>query len=503
MLPQSAALGVSSEQKGKAKPRTLEIRAVFQHDRGERPTPSAGPSPAKRRETSAEHSGVTRVFVLSKNGVPLMPCHAARARELLAKGKAVVVRLYPFVIRLKHHPVEAGTQPVAVKIDPGAKTSGMAIVRVTPELQYVLHLSELTHRGADIHARMGKRTAYRRNRRNRTTRYRPKRFRNRTRDGGWLPPSLNSRVDNLMAWVSRYRRWAPISQIVVETVRFDTQRLVNPEIDGAAYQQGTLYGYEVREYLLEKWGRRCAYCDKENVPLEIEHIVPKGGPGRGTDRVSNLTLACQGCNQTKANQSVEVFLKGDPERLQRILSQRQIPLAAAATVNATRTKLWRELSKTNLPVEVSTGGKTKYNRMRLNIPKTHALDAACTGETPALEGWKIGVLAIKAFGRGAYQRTRVNSSGAPTGFLMQKKKAFGFQTGDIVLATVPRGKRRGTHFGRVAVRARGSFNIQTKSTTVRDMSYRFCRTLQRADGYSYQFGHTAIHPSPKGEGPLA
>ena len=93
-------------------------------------------------------------------------------------------------------------------------------------------------------------------------------------------------------------------------------------------------------------------------------------------------------------------------------------------------------------METSAGGKTKFNRTRLNIPKTHALDAACTGETPALAGWDIGVLAMKAFGRGAYQRTRVNSSGAPTGLLTRKKKAFGFQTGDIVLAIVPRGKQR-------------------------------------------------------------
>ena len=132
--------------------------------------------------------------------------------------------------------------------------------------------------------------------------------------------------------------------------------------------------------------------------------------------MSNLTLACHTCNETKSNQSVEVFLEGDPVRLKRILSQRQIPLAAAAAVNATRTKLLRELNKTNLPVEVSTSGQTKFNRTRLIIPKTHALDAACTGTTPALQGWKISVLAIKAFGRGAYQRTRVNSSGAPTGF---------------------------------------------------------------------------------------
>jgi hypothetical protein len=113
------------------------------------------------------------------------------------------------------------------------------------------------------------------------------------------------------------------------------------------------------------------------------------------------------------------------------------------------------------------------------------------------------VRAIKAFGRGAYQRTRVNSSGAPTGFLTRKKKAFGFQTGDIVRAVVPNGKRRGTHLGRVAVRARGSFNVLTKSGLVPDISYRYCRILQQADGYSYQLGQAAIHPSPEGEGPLA
>ena len=496
--------GSLDRTKGKVKPSTSETCAVFQHDRGERPAEAAGPSPAQRRETPAEQSGVTRVFVLSKDGKPLMPCHAARARELLANGKAVVVRLYPFVIRLKYNPVEAETQPASLKIDPGATTTGMGIVRLTPEIQSVQHLSELTHRGEYIHARMGTRATYRRNRRNRKTRYRPKRFRHRTPKEGWLPPSLQSRVDNVMAWVARYRRWAPITRIVLEAVRFDMQLMANPEIEGVEYQQGTLAGYEVREYLLQKWGRQCAYCDATNVRLEIEHIQPKGGRGRGrgTDRVSNLTIACHECNQRKGAQRVEVFVK-DPERLKRILSQSQIPLAHAAKVNATREKLLQELLKTNLPVEISTGGKTKFNRTQLNIPKTHALDALCTGNTPALKGWHMGVLEIKACGRGAYQRTRVNQSGFPTGFLTRKKKAYGFATGDIVLAHIPAGKTRGTHLGRVAVRARGSFNVQTSAGIIPDISYKHCRILQRADGYSYQLRTTAIHRSPKGDGPLA
>ena len=58
-------------------------------------------------------------------------------------------------------------------------------------------------------------------------------------------------------------------------MRFDTQLLQNAAIAGVEYQHGELVGYEVREYLLEKWGRVCAYCGAEGVPLEVEHIVPR------------------------------------------------------------------------------------------------------------------------------------------------------------------------------------------------------------------------------------
>src|SRR5260370_20725641 len=152
MLPQSLALKVSVDAPGKVKSGKIEPGLPMadqngvQHARGERPA-AAGPSPFPQGK---EQSGVTRVFVLSKDGSPLMPCHAARARELLTKGKAVVERRYPFVIRLKHNPNEPKTQPAAIKLDPGAKTTGIAIVRITSGVHHVLHLSELTHRGAAI-----------------------------------------------------------------------------------------------------------------------------------------------------------------------------------------------------------------------------------------------------------------------------------------------------------------------------------------------------------------
>ncbi len=107
------------------------------------------------------------------------------------------------------------------------------------------------------------------------------------------------------------------------------------------------------------------------------------------------------------------------------------------------------------------------------------------GETPALKGWDQPVLGIKATGRGSHARTRVNRFGFPVGYLMAKKSVKGFRTGDIVRATVPTGKRQGVHVGRVAVRASGSFNVQTAGGTVQGVSHRHCRIVQRGDGYGY------------------
>jgi hypothetical protein len=99
------------------------------------------------------------------------------------------------------------------------------------------------------------------------------------------------------------------------------QALENPDIESLDYQRGTLFGTELWEYLLEKWGRRCAYCDAENVPLEADHIVPK--IRGGSNRVSNLVVVCRKCNQRKGSQAIESFLVNDPERLGRILSHNQ------------------------------------------------------------------------------------------------------------------------------------------------------------------------------------
>ncbi|MBK1649486.1 RNA-guided endonuclease IscB [Rhabdochromatium marinum] len=413
------------------------------------------------------------VFVLDQQKTPLMPCSEKRARLLLERGRAVVVRLHPFTIRLKDR-IGGETQPLHLSLDPGSKTTGIALARNLERIDL-----------ETVRERLTARRAFRRRRRSKNLRHRAPRCHNRTKPQGWLAPSLRHRLDTTLNWVNRLQRLAPITSLRQELVRFDTQALQNPEISGVEYQQGELAGYEAREYLLEKWHRTCAYCGATQVPLEIEHIQPKSRGG--SDRVSNLTLACRTCNQRKGRQPIEDFLSNQPERLRRLQSQAKAPLRDAAAVNATRWALFERLKATGLPVSTGSGGQTKYNRQRLGIPKTHALDAACVGPLTALHRWNIPTLTLQATGRGRYQRTRLNRFGFPRGYLMREKRVHGFQTGDRVIAEMPTGKNAGIHVGRVAVRASGRFNIQTATNLVQGISHRHCRVVQRADGYGYSF----------------
>jgi len=420
-----------------------------------------------------------RVFVLNKNRQPLDPCKPARARILLSTGKAKVYRRYPFTIILTEEVKNPVIHKHQVKIDPGSKTTGLAIVQG----ERVVWGSELTHRGSQIRDNLISRGQLRRSRRNRKTRYRKPRFLNRTKPKGWLAPSLTSRVQNILTWVKKLIRFCPITGISQELVRFDTQKLQNPEISGIEYQQGTLYGYELREYLLEKWNRKCAYCGATGTQLEIEHIKPlsKGG----SNRVSNLTIACHSCNQAKSNQDIELFLSKKPSILKRILTQSKRPLADAASVNSTRWKLYHDIKSIGLPVEVGSGGLTKFNRCRQDLPKTHWLDAANVGKVETLIIEVTKPLLITAKGHGTRQLCRTNKYGFPIRHCSRIKFHKGFQTGDIVRAVVTKGKKIGTYVGRVATRKSGSFNISTLGGLVQGISHKYCRFIHRKDGYAY------------------
>jgi 5-methylcytosine-specific restriction endonuclease McrA len=417
------------------------------------------------------------VFVVDKHHHPLMPCTEKRARLLLKRRKARIHSMYPFTIRLVNRTVqESAKQPLRCKLDPGSRVTGIAIVREARAKQVVLSLIELTHRGSMIRDALQSRASKRKRRRSQL-RYRAPRYENR-KIAGWLPPSLRHRIETVVSWVNRLNKRAPLTGITCERVRFDTQKLIHPEIQNIEYQQGTLFGYEIREYLLEKWGRKCAYCDIQNVPLQIDHMIPKSRGG--SNCIDNLTLACISCNQKKSNLPLEVF---SPCRAKKLSSK--LPLQAAAAVNATRNALWKQLTEFGLPCEAGTGGQTKYNRHCFQVPKTHALDAACTGTVLHLQNWRIPTQQIKCMGRGSYQRTRIDRFGFPWGYLLKRKKVHGFQTGDQIIASVPSGKKMGSYSGRVAIRASGYFNIQTATGVVQGISSKNCLLTQHADGYHY------------------
>ena len=268
----------------------------------------------------------------------------------------------------------------------------------------------------------------------------------------------------------------------MELIRFDTQLMENAEIKGVEYQQGELAGYEVKEYLLLKWGHECAYkskgpCDRY---LEIEHIVPKSRGGTG--RVSNLTITCRKHNQEKGTLTAEEF--GFPD----IQSRAKKPLKDAAAVNSTRWAFFERLKSRGLPIETGSGGLTKFNRTRRELPKEHWVDAACVGNsTPEkieIEG--IQPLIIKATGHGSRQMCSTDKYGFPIQHRTHNKTFMGFRTGDMAHADIPKGKFAGKHFGRVTIRQRKSFILNGF-----DVNPDYLKRVHRADGYEYRTKNNA------------
>ncbi len=295
------------------------------------------------------------IYVVNMRGQPLMPTTQHNGKRLLKEGKATVVKRCPFTIQLNYATGEA-TQLIKLGVDIGFTNIGFSAKTDTLEV-----ISGTLNLRKDVSNKLEEKRRYRRTRRGRLG-YRPPRFDNRKRPEGWLAPSTQHRHDSHIRLVETLATLLPITYKRIETANFDTQKMRHPEITGVAYQQGELQGYEVKEYLLDKWGRKCAYCGNTNVPLEVEHIVPKSRGG--TDRVSNLTISCRNCNLKKGDKTAEEF--GYPH----IQKQAKTPLKAPACINNIRWRLVEQLG-----AEHTYGYVTKYQRNNLGLEKSHVNDA--------------------------------------------------------------------------------------------------------------------------------
>lgn len=335
-----------------------------------------------------------KVFVLSQQGTPLMPTTPRRARIFLRAKRARIVFHSPFTIQLRFE-TTSYTQPVTVGVDTGSKTVGIAATAN----QETLWQAEVQVR-TDISEKLTQRRTYRRARRSRKTRYRAPRWANRRRPVGWLPPSVSSKLAATLKAIRFAASHLPVRQVNVEIASFDMQKMRDPEITGISYQQGSLFGYQVREYALEKWHRTCVYCGKKEIALQIEHLVPK--MRGGSDRVDNLALACQPCNQRKGNRTASEF--GFPQ----IQAQALLPLRDAAHVSALKTSLVAQLQQQfgKAQVQVRYGYQTTYQRIQiLDLPKSHTNDAvAIACEIGEMVRPLETVYRIRCLPRGQYQR---------------------------------------------------------------------------------------------------
>ena len=201
-------------------------------------------------------------------GKPLMPCTPRKARLLLNQKKAKIVGYKPFTIQLQYATGEA-VQEIVVGVDEGARHIGIALV----SQGNVLAKGEIELR-QDVHSLLLSRAQYRRGRRFRKTRYRKARFLNRKRSDGWLPPSIQAKLDANFMWIDKFCSLVPSPKLRIEVGKFDIAKMINPDIQGVDYQHGQTYGYyDVRYFVFARNKYTCQVCKKKNKILHTHHII--------------------------------------------------------------------------------------------------------------------------------------------------------------------------------------------------------------------------------------
>ena len=420
------------------------------------------------------------VLVINKHKQPCNTISEAYARILLFNKQAVIHKRFPFTIRLRNNNAVLKDKNYTIKIDPGSRTTGIAIV---DDKDLVVMLANLEHRGHIIKKNLDSRRAVRRFRRQRKTRYREARFLNRIKPEGWLAPSVKSRADNVINFVKKYKKLMNINRVMIENVSFDVAQMTSDtKLWGSDYQQGTLYQKELRSFIFSRSNNQCVYCGAK--AEEIDHIVPRSKGG--TNSTYNLVASCRSCNEKKLNLSLKEFGKLMNKDFSK-LEPKKLPKDAAIVQSAINYMV-KEITKIIPNTTTYEAWITKYNRDELGLSKQHYYDALSVGKIlTKLNFLTDKVLQISAKGRGSRQMCLMDKFGFPRTSAKASKTVKGFQTGDIVKAVVPFGSKRGEYLGRVAVRSSGFFDIKTNKGTIQGIGHQYCHIIQQCDGYFYDY----------------
>lgn len=299
-----------------------------------------------------------RVFVKNMRGQALMPCPQRKARILLRQKKAKIINYKPFTIQLTY-PTGEAKQEVIVGIDEGTRHIGIAIVSKNK----VLAKGEVKLR-QDVHSLIVTRTQYRRDRRLRKTRYRKARFLNRRKPQNWLPPSIRAKLDANFAWIDKFCSLVPNPKLRIEVGKFDTAKMINPEIQGVDYQHGQTYGYyDIRYFVFARDEYTCQVCKKKNKILHTHHIIYRSKGG--TDRADNLITVCTDCHTDKNHKPGGILWRW-MKKHKKVKQYKEPPF-----MNTLRIRTFRKYPD----AEITYGSKTSPRRKELSLEKTHYNDA--------------------------------------------------------------------------------------------------------------------------------
>ena len=316
-------------------------------------------------------------YVQDMNGNPMMPTRRlGRVRHMLSEGRATIIMYEPFTIRLTYQTARDCKEKATLGIDTGSKHIGISAC--TDKKELLSAKAEINSH--NVKQNLTTRRGNKRNRRQRL-RYRKPRFSNRvrTKKPGWLPPSVEHRIDVHKRIVSMVCSILPVNEIILELGKFDVQKLMNPDISGSEYQHGPKDGFENVKAFVRYRDRKykCPVCGGENKKMDVHHI--KFRSEGGSDRPDNLVCVCKSCHK-KIHKGKAVL----PDNLY-IKARNAAAFREAAHMNMMSWKLYEEVCKKFEPMGVKVtftrGYTTKMNRIKHNIPKTHSDDAfAITGK---------------------------------------------------------------------------------------------------------------------------
>lgn len=322
------------------------------------------------------------VYVIDKNNNPCNPISNGFARKLLNSKSAEIINHDPFVIKRtdEYFREDEQNNKYVLKIDMGYKHIGFSVTNDSYEV-FAGNVDLLEGMSDRLLARRGYRSTRRsriRHRRNKNVERNVINNPNYTNgnEEGWIPPSIQHKIDSHERLVDKIASWIPIDHIELEVASFDIQQmkadLEGIELSGVDYQNGEMKGYDnVKLYVKERDKYTCQICHKKVDNLEIHHIKPRSQGG--SNRPGNLITLCKCCHQKvhKNNNNNELFKQLQKKRISDDYKD-------STFMNTVRWNIYNTIGK-KFDVDARYGYVTNRNRNAAGLRKFHFNDAVCIG----------------------------------------------------------------------------------------------------------------------------